>query len=187
MRLIALTPLVVATLALAGCDSGDARPDYTVKPSIIRYGTFNGAFVQQDDARVVINGTVVSDGGLPIVDPATDEPYPVSDGPVPVRAGVPFDVTVWPSSGYTGGPFPSVVTASARSVTVAPRDSFYTGGDIIAVESFNPRTDRVTLTERGAGEVVIKGRRMATRDDDPSALDGDGRAPYEIRYAVVVE
>lgn len=158
---------VVAALASVflvsstGCDTSSTNSDdefLEIRPGEI--------FDLGVGARVVINGTTVSDPDR--------EPDP---GPATVRAGIPFDVTT-----HTYGapvcyrPAASVSTVDGRTARVAVRDSIF-GGPCAFVLTYLPRTDRIAFTTPGSAEIIIEG------------TSNDGRVsptPATLRFPVVV-
>ena len=191
-----ITPfLIVITLlaasALTGCDLGkDEVSDYRVESATLLINP------QSPPARVDINGVRVNDGRPESRVPLSNSPDPIATEPVRVQAGVPFDVTVWTLGGSpvtlnglppATRPARSVVSRLGRGVQIAVMDSAYTG-IVLLVLNLHPRTDRITLTERGPAEVVVRGRdrgnSIRTGDEE---IGDDGDVVYDLRFPVVVE
>ena len=170
-RTLLLSALALASLLLFGCDS-DPALRYETKPG----QTNDGAASGPEDARVAINGVLVSGFAYP------DDP--VHEGPVTVQAGVPFAVK---TVTFTGGCWeevaPSVITTEGRTATVAVFDTWAYGDYFCqAYQSFTPRTDYVTLNEVGDGEVVVRGRRPNYRAETVE----ERYDVHELRFPVTV-
>ena len=117
---------------------------------------------------MVIDGTTVADS-----DSRASE---VSQTPVIVSAGVPFDVTTSTHTGSCDEAAPSRVSTDGRAATIAVYDSIFLGTCFLDGTS-TPRTDRITFDSPGTAEVVIQGARET----------GGALSPHALRFEVVVE
>lgn len=163
-----LPALFALALALgsAGCDSGPPPVPAVSSAPLGRIIT-NG-----DPAWIAINGQTVSAGTLaPLGVEVTDEP-------VIVQSGVPFDVTTatFVSPGCIRVA-PSVVTTNDRTITIDVHDYILDVECAFILTTF-PRTDRVSISTPGLAEVVVRGEQFNA---------GQGLTPAEFRFEVVVQ
>ena len=158
--------LFVFSFGLAGCDSGPSEPPV----ARVAKGTI---IVNGDPAWIVINGQTVSAGDLAPLD------VTVTDEPVVVRAGVPFEVMT--STFVAPGcqrVRPSVVTTEGRTSTVTVYDAILNVECAFILATF-PRTDRISFATPGLAEVVVSGSQF---------IRGEGsELPAEFRFPVVVQ
>ena len=116
-----------------------------------------------------INGALVSGEGY-----ATEA---LHDGPVYVRAGVPFEVVTATFGNPSTRMAPSTVETSGRRTVVSVFDGRALGFSP-AVLRFLPRTDRVTFAEAGPAEVVVRGSTVVLATAEVQTRD--------LRFPVVV-
>ena len=106
-------------------------------------------------SRVDINGTTMSGEGGVVFG------REVSEGPAAVRAGIPFDVTVYTVTGdpYCWKPSRTRVTTTRTTVTLQVYDQTVVEANFVCtlVGTYTPRTDQVVFEDVGAAEVVVKG------------------------------
>jgi hypothetical protein len=153
-----------ASLSVVGCDSDGSAVD--------RNFLGIGRAIIEDfgrPVRIVINGTVVSDFETV-----------VQTESVPVRAGVPFNVTTSPlAAPDCQRPALSTVAVDERTAVVSVQDSTFSGPCEFVLAS-QERTDVVVLTELGNGEVVIRGSAMSEGAAGPPLPDVDLRFPIVV-------
>ena len=160
-----LNPLLLALplLLVVGCDAvTDEPPAAEVNPGIV-YLDVRG------DARIEINGTKVADADAFAGEVTTEPPV--------VQAGVPFDVTVGPHTGDPAcwTPAPSRVSVEGNTATVAVFDSVFVGRVCNLIGTNIPRTEQVTLDERGDAVVTVVGVQETSGTLEPFTLRFDIR------------
>lgn len=153
--------LPATVLALGGCDAGTPKAEYKLEPAEIYSRFADGTTLE---APVMLNDVVVSGR-------ETMFEERISHDTLVVAAGAPIDVTTRAFGVIDDRAGASEVTLTPSRATILVRNENYQGIIRLVLTMF-PRTDRVTFTEVGLAEVVVKGmeKNMQTAMMEPREM-----------------